>query len=80
MSFPLNQYIIVIQVSHDRIKYSYCITHIFNKFTNLINLHMAVCDAWNLKSNKGNLRRVEILQYSETCIMIMDITSTRDLT
>ncbi len=35
MSFPLiNQYINVIQmISHDTIKYSYCITHIFNKFT-----------------------------------------------
>ncbi len=38
MSFSLiNQYIIVIQmISHDIIKYSYCITHIFNKFTYIL--------------------------------------------
>ncbi len=27
---------------------------------------MTVCDAWSLKSDRGNLRRVEILQISDT--------------
>ncbi len=43
MSFPLNQYIIVIQVSHDHIKYSYCITYIFNKFTNFFRGDIYAC-------------------------------------
>ncbi len=39
MSFPLiNQYIIVNQITSDgHIKYSYCNTHIFYKFTNKDN-------------------------------------------
>ncbi len=30
---------------------------------------MAVCDVWSLKSDKGNLRKVEILQYFDTNCM-----------
>ncbi len=45
MSFTLtNQYIIVIQmISHASIKYSYCITHIFNKFTNFFCGDISTC-------------------------------------
>ncbi len=45
MSFPLiNQYINVIQmISHDTIKYSYFITHIFNKFTNFFGGDIYTC-------------------------------------
>ncbi len=45
MSFThMNQYIILIQmISHDSIKYSYCITHIFNKFTNLFCGEIYTC-------------------------------------
>ncbi len=45
MSFRIiNQYIIVIQmISHDSIKYSYCITHIFNTFTNIFCGDIYIC-------------------------------------
>ncbi len=45
MSFTLiNQYIIVIQmISHDSIKYSYCITHILKKITNFFRGDIYTC-------------------------------------
>ncbi len=49
MSFTLiNKYVIVrlivIQmISHDSIKYSYCIAHIFNKFTNFFCGEIYTC-------------------------------------
>ncbi len=56
MSFThINEYIIVIQmISHDSIKYSYCITHIFNKFTNFFSARettTCVNPSWGCRSN-----------------------------